>query len=718
MRELVVCDGKTLLHLYPDLGVGARRTVSRFHRADFSDLVPWVIPSAEDLAQRADLRMIGERTVAIVPHGVEAKEPPPTFVGPVQPVRYVRVHLVFDAGGRLAERDLVEMPAGKTIYREVYTADGVVRLLDADGKEVSVRKGVLRPAAAPSLTPDVKKYVVLPLPYRSPQHVRKTLKIENKGLEGLRFDDALALLAAYLGANDGKQALELFRKSFHERNQRQLGYYVLLAAAGVNLDTEHADVLAEHMDEPLAQYLALHTSPVLLRHASQWAVGTGQWHDSFLQRLAVSHALYQRWENAHPGRDAAQRQAERERAFDYVRRNAGTVFGWSLLCLMEDHAGKDEDFHRALADAWGLFADVPGLEYAARYEQARCLWKGARRAEARRHFRELYEQTFRKDLLPLIDGDFRATLLADGKEPDEWSALLRRTAGRLIEQKHRPAVLVLARQCWELGDESRANHLLAAALERLPEDGERVPMTLAAFDFLWQTNQLAQADQLLGGLLADEQLAQHPALWRLAARLAERRDMPDRQLACLERALEVEYRNLPEVINLEELRRDYGNLLEQYQRLADAMVTLKVAVPPDFVAKVVRAANRWRALDSDGEKACQAAGHVLQTLGARDLVWDYLTTPIGMRPNEAGPWAGLAQELTRHGDRELADRALAAAFEAEPTNAQYLWDRAQNLRQLGKRVEARGLFRRLAEGTWQPRFAWLRAQARAYADER
>jgi hypothetical protein len=717
LRERVVCDGKTLLHLYPDLGIGARRAVSRFHRADFAELVPWFVPPAEDLAQGADLRLIGERTVAIIPHGVEAKKRPPTFVGPVKPVTYLRTHLIFDADGRLAERALVQMPDDKPLYRELYPADGSVRLLDADGKEVSVRKGILRPAAAPDLTPDVEPYVVLPLPYRSADHVRKARKLENKNLTDLRFDDALVLLAAYVGAGDGEHALEVFRQSFLSRDQRQLGFYVLLAAAGVNLDTEHGDVLAEHMDEPLAQYLALHTSPVLLRHASQWAVGTGLWHEGFLHRLAVSHALYQRWQSAHPGRDADQRRAERDRAFDYVRRNAGTVFGWALLCLMEDHAGDDANFHRALADAFGRFADTPGLEYAARYEQARCLAKGGNRAGSRRRFRELYERTLRKDVLPAIDADFRAALLATRTEPDEWSALLRQSADRLIEKKHRPAVLVLARQSWELGDAALANYLVTAALERLPDDAERVPMTLAGFAFFWETNQLAQADQVLQRLLADEKLARQPSLWRLAAKLAERREQPDRQLAFLERALEVEYRSLPDVINLEAIRRDYENLLDQYQRLAEAMKTLRVTPPADFTAKVVRVADRWRSLDPENDKPCQAAGQVLRTLGAKELVWDYLTTPIARRPTEAEPWAGLAGELSRRGDRDLADRAFAAAFAAEPTNAQYLWDRAQNLRQFGKREEARKLYRQLAERKWQPRFAWLQTQARAYADE-
>jgi tetratricopeptide (TPR) repeat protein len=638
-------------------------------------------------------------------------------VGPIRPPDHLRLRLVFDTDGRLAERVLVEMPGGRVVSREVCSAAGVVRTLDADGKEVSVRKGVLRRAEAPDLAPDVKKLVILPLPFRSPDHVRKMLKVENKRLEDLRFEDALALLAAYVGAGDGNNANEVFRHSFHDRDQRQIGFYVLLAAVGQNLDAEHVDVLAEHLDEPLAQYLALHTSPVLRRHASQWAVGTGQWRDSFLQRLAVSHALYQRWAKDHPGRGDAQRRAERDRALDYVRRNAGTLFGWALLCLLQDRAGDDRDFHLALAEAWPLFQDVPGLGYSARYEQARSLWHGGRPAEARRHFKELYEQTLARELLPPIDGDFRAALLGDGKEPDEWSALLRDTAARLVREKHRPAVLDLARQCWELNDPSLANHLLGVALEGLPQDDEGLALRLAGLEFLWQTGQLARADDLLQGLLADERLAGRAALWRLASRLAERREMPDRRLACLERALDVQYQELPEVINLDDLRRDYGNLLEQYLHLADAMLTLKVAPPPEFVAKVVRTADRWRALDSDGERACQAAGRVLQTLGARDLGWDYLTTPVALRPNESGPWSGLAQELSRKGDLDLADRAFAAAFEAEPTNAQLLWDRAMNLRQAGKHVEARKLFRRLADGTWQPRFAWLQTQARAYVDE-
>ena len=239
-------------------------------------------------------------------------------------------------------------------------------------------------------------------------------------------------------------------------------------------------------------------------------------------------------------------------------------------------------------------------------------------------------------------------------------------------------------------------------------------MTLAAIDFLMETSQWPQADQLLQGLLADAKLAKKSGLWRLGAALAEKRGLTARELECLEQALALEYQDLPDIINLEAIRRDYGKLLRHYENLAEAMVTLKTPPPPDFLAKVIRTADRWRALDSNSTDACQIAARILQTLGDRDLGWDYLTTPVGQQPNEAGPWVSLAQTLSGKGEGELADRAYAAAFEAEPTNAADPVGPCPELQQAGKRVEAQKLFRQLADTDWQPRFQWLKSQARQY----
>jgi tetratricopeptide (TPR) repeat protein len=724
LKEHVVCDGKQLLHLYPELAVGARRAVSRFHRGEFWHAVPWAVPPVEDLARGADLKCLDPRTVAVVPHletqlleylsKHKKKDGSPA-------VTWLRLHLVFGGDGRLAERQLVRMPKQEILSRECIDADGTIRLLDGKGKELSVRKATLRDAAAPDLAPDTKNLIVLALPYRTRDHVKQVLKLEKTANAGLRLKDALPLLASEMAVGNTKEAVALFKEVFHAREQRQLGLYVLLAACGANLDGQDVDVLAEHVDEPVAQYLALHSSPVLRKHASQWAAGSGQWGQGLLKHLGVSHALYQRWQDDRVLKvSAARREAERQRALDYVRRNKGGIFGWVLLTLLEDRAGEDKEFNRTLADAWPLFENVPGLAYAARYEQARCLLKSGQVAAAQKKFLALYEATLKDGVLPTIDKAFRQALLEpasrERQRPDDradtWNELLRKTAARLIAEKHRAAVLALAWQCWQLEDQPLANHLLATALEGIGDAKERTAMQLAGIAFLSETGQLVQAGQHLRLLLNDPKLGKDASLWRFGAHLAQRRELTDRALECLEQALELEYRKPPAVIDLQKVREDYAKLLAHYQHLADAMVTLKIQPPPGFLARAVRAADRWRALDPDGSVACQAAAGIVLKLGEQDLCWDYLTTPIGLKPNEADPWLNLAVALSRKGDLDLADRAYAVAYAAEPTNAQILWDRAQNLRQSGKHLEAGQLFRQIAEGRWQPRFQGVQTQAR------
>src|SRR5262249_7991827 len=55
LRETVVNDGQALLHLYPEIGVGARRVMSRAHRAEFEAMLPGSLPPVEDLARGADV---------------------------------------------------------------------------------------------------------------------------------------------------------------------------------------------------------------------------------------------------------------------------------------------------------------------------------------------------------------------------------------------------------------------------------------------------------------------------------------------------------------------------------------------------------------------------------------------------------------------------------------------------------------------------------------
>ena len=97
---------------------------------------------------------------------------------------------------------------------------------------------------------------------------------------------------------------------------------------------------------------------------------------------------------------------------------------------------------------------------------------------------------------------------------------------------------------------------------------------------------------------------------------------------------------------------------------------------------------------------------------------------MGVSDHAVGRQAQLGGSLGFHGREapgagvslDLADRANASAFEAEPTNAQILWDRAQALLQAGRAEGANEVFGQLADGEWQPRFGSLKSRARQYLD--
>jgi hypothetical protein len=748
LREHVVCDGKTLLHQYPDLGLGARRRLSRFHLLDLGALVPWVLPPPEDLARGADLRWINSRTVAVVPHdaGMLRDHLSNSITGS-------RVHLVFAKSGGLAERRLVSR-SGKVLYREQYT-EGRIRLLDAKGREMASRRFAVNTAGKPELTPDTTRLVVLPFPLRTRGHVLRSRRIkEQTPLAKLAEADALALLAADFGAGAASarrqslgqelplsdeqtpSARGLFRRRFHARGVRSLGFYTLLAAAGLPVGSgapiekpaqfqarlggilstaglgpltalaalyvrpqEPFDhVLGAHPRAPLARYLAVIHNPMLDRPVPLGRDGS-PWH-RFLQRLLDLRVLSNR-------RHLEVSTAEVEAALRRVRQRPRDALGWAALTVLHERLPEGAPGRRVVTEALGDFAIVPGLRYASRYERARALLLRGRRREARTLFRQLYAETLRKGRLPRIDRSFRQAL-----PPGHWAALARQTAALLVRQRCRSAVVALAWQCWQLGDPSLAGRLLATALRGSGNRAERLRTTLGAIQFLWLTNQLTRADWLLQSLLADRKLAGRSSLWRLGAALAVQRRQPAKGIERLEHAVEIDWRHLPDRIDVEAVRTDFRLLLGHYLQVAEAGTVLKKGPPRGLITWVVRTADCWRALNHDDPLACPLAAQILFKLGAKSLAWEYLNTPIALFPPEPESWRTLAQALARQEDFDLANRAYEQACQAEPDNARMLWERAQNLERSGRRRNAARLYRRLARGPWEPRFRWVQEEAR------
>lgn len=723
LKETVVCDGGTLWHLYPEIGLGSKRPYSRHHFGTLSSLVPWALPSAEELAAGADVKLVDKNTVALISRQALAKlaankkdkaskeTPAPVFV----------LHLVFGPDHRLVERRVVNLTDNKVVLRQTYDHKGVVRLLDKDGKVLAESNYALVDAEEPVLTPDVKDLLVLTLPQRTVGYLFAALPNWNGSFAKLDKELAESLFVADCLQHQGWRAVQCFGERFASKGDRRLGFYVLLAAANVplaenkytwNSTAVSFNVTKEHPNSALAHYLA-HNEAILQKGVADRLENLPGDKNGFIQRLAEVRNLWRTWVQDHPSRHGAEKlQAERVRALKFLRSEPPPLFAWAILeSVFRYQAGN------VVADAGELYKNVGerlGLMYAARYEVARSLLHAGKTDDAARQFLQLYEEAARSGGLPAIDHDFRTALARSNKdgEEDAFGRLMRQRHQRLLKDKHMQAAFLLCWQVYQLGGGALADELFNVTLAAAPA---RKLAIVGGLEYLCHTGQFARADLLLQEILKDKEFSGRAAAWRLSFTLAQRRGLLARASAALEKAMDLEYRALPEVINLHTVRADYGNLLQHYQQLATALSMLEKDAPQEFVAKVVRAADRWRALDPANPQPCQQAARILQTLGAKELAWDYLTTPIGMKPNEAAPWLGLAQALQQDAEFELADRAFVQAYEAEPTNAEILWNRAANLTTIGRMDQARAVYRQIAEGTWQPRFQWLQQQARWHA---
>lgn len=708
LTERVVCDGETLWHLYPEIGLAARRRLSRHHAAELRTLAPWLMPDAVELARKGDVRVINASTVAVIPFDVK------------QVAAHVELHLTFASRGHLAERRLVEMPAKKLIARQTFGTDGTIRLFDGAGKILSEQKRPRTQSAAPALRPDVKGLVVLALPLRTGAYLSRLLVNAAIGLKMHDADELAAALASDCLSEQSTRARTTFQSHFHAQGDRRLGLYVLLSAAGIPIEQGPVsaaapfrfDFAAAHPESPLAAYLAHHhrhhgriDAPPLERVPGP--------RDGFLARLVEVRNLWSRWASGQAKNDAANLPHDRARTLAYFQKATSPLFALALLGAMEKQGGQAPNDHMlgALVERFGLICDPRGMGYALRYEHARSLWQAGKGAQAYTLFRALHADALKRNMLPPIDAQFRGCLLHPPEGQPNYAALQRAAVAGLLKEGRYAMALLLVRQARALGDGPLADDLQQTILERV-DAPHQVAVNLAIVDELIEQKQFARAEQLVVSLQARKELIGRSELWRVRATIAEGLGQRGRAVACLEKALAIEFRTLPEIINLDEVRADYRMLLTHYQAAADALALLGSDAPTELPIRIVRAADRWRLLEPESAEACRLAGKALRTLGKAELAWRYWTTPIDFHPEESKAWSELATILQGEGDLDQADRALARACEAEPTNPDLLWRRAQNLQQLGRGDDARELYRRIAEGSWQERFRAIQTQAR------
>lgn len=719
LREQVVCDGKTLWHSYPEIGLGAKRTVSRFHRAEFLELIPDGLPPVEDLNFGADVKLHDATTVVVSAHH-EADEN-----GNINP--YFDTYYKF-ANGRLAEVYSVLQPDGKNSSRLVFSSMGSMMVIGkvptmtASGKfEISLTK-------EPNLKPANQGLVVLPLPLRTRDIVMPRIGLDpnygpfdgtNECWAYLGDAELNELLASEFASGSGNIST-IINHLKYGKNDRRPGLDVLLASQGypprteMFVDADHESILRS---DPLSRYLYREFD----NDTREWNKKFGfslpaEPKTDFLSKLSTLRVIYDRFAGPHTRHPWwGIRVAEVNRALKFVEQNESSSLGWAALGIVSD-APLELDHWMKIADAWGVMAKKSPFPYQARYEQARSLSRAGHGNEALVKYRELFREALAVGVLPSVDDQFRVVL--SQFDEGEWPNLMKEMAKKCAGQKARPVVVLLAWQCWQLGDIALSDTMLEAAASEMT-DAEAPLVRLWAAQFLNATNRYDRSDAFVRALLADKRTKESPLVWRLASQVADARQDQVRSMEYLEKALDLEFASMPDTFDINPIRNDYGRLLSHYEWLADAAVKLKVPTPNDLPTRLIRSADRWRQLDPEPDGICTRVGVVLRKIGspeAEALAWDYETTPLALKPNDSGPWEALANRLRTEGDWKLADRAYELAWLAEPTNAQLLWNRAQHLKEKGQIAESRKVFLQLANGQWQERFRGLASMAKAAAN--
>ena len=712
LLEQVVADGSTLWHLYPELGIGSRRTISRFHRQALLMLTPWLIPPAKDLATGCLISMAGENTIRIL------------STAPTDPNVKIRLALeiVFREDGRVSERRLINLEKDKPLTRQVFGNDGSIRTFAEDGQllsEVTIHR---TPVETPTETPETDGLVILPLPYRSADSYSLSLPAQpaNSGsvdYSQLSEADAMKLVATHVANSEFDQLWNVINQRFVAKDDSRMGFAVLLSASSTG-NSQPIHEVASHNQGASA------LGSFLVQHFDWWK---DQDHNKefvlpdsaspFLKHLVDTHNVYALWSSGRATRDRTESQVNQDlsRALELIRQCPSKQVAWMLLKTV--HQSINETFSQKklfarLATEAASFENEPGMFGHARH--ARVLWliSAGRNDEARQLYSTFRLNAARAGLAAGISEEIRSAFIASSGNSKEWSNLILSTVEPLVEQKRSYELLQLALQCSIVEEPETAQQLLNRAIADV-DLGKHPDLLVTGLQCLLRLHDWKQAEEFTRQLMRQQNLSEQASLWRTASQIASELDDDNESLRRLEQAMRLELAAMTDVVNVEALRGSYNTLFDRFTAFVESSRSENRKLPEDFVNRITQAADAWRSIDPDPTQACQRAARLLQTVGLYDDAWKYWTTPLVNLASSSDAWRSLANALQQTNQIHLAGRAWSEAFSAEPTNPELLWNHAELLRNAGQTRQARQLLQQIVNGKWQPRFANVQSKARS-----
>jgi tetratricopeptide (TPR) repeat protein len=291
-----------------------------------------------------------------------------------------------------------------------------------------------------------------------------------------------------------------------------------------------------------------------------------------------------------------------------------------------------------------------------------------------------------------------------------------RWSDAVAKSKNPGAMLRLAEFAWANGEKATAETALADA-EKLVAKTAPLTWRLTRAQTMWAMGRYPEAlvDQqaVLDGLKA-RGVKPSPALLAASARLAQRAGKPAKAVDFELAAISAEQPYMPKRINVHLFRQRYQWLWGQLSSRVNARVQDAKARPADADAKraltaaldqAVEVWRTWSRVDTaNSANLHQQLAALYRSAGDETEAWRVVSTIIDRKPKDGASYYHVGQWYRGGGNSDVAQQWYGKAYQVEPTNGDWIWHRAELLRNMGQTDQARKLYQEIATKKWQPRF--------------
>ena len=308
----------------------------------------------------------------------------------------------------------------------------------------------------------------------------------------------------------------------------------------------------------------------------------------FLRNLATSHNIWANWTSGRAIKDRTSQQigVELGEALEFIDlcKNRDTAWQFSSVItktLSQNKAARAEHFEQLIKSTdrfrkEGLdLATTPlllklrvkadqfpvALEELRRFinEHVKVLGFIVHDADLRQLFADVLKNE--KDAPKVKDGE-----PGSGPQMEPWDSIITAAAESLIKRQRRDSVLQFANFSWSSGDRELAETLFDMAVEELSFE-KQPQVAMLAIGYLTRSKDWKRAEEYVKRIPADSKARQSAAFWRTASNIATKLKQPNESLRRLEKALDIEFAELPQNIPLKPLRQKYTQLMTSHGKL-------------------------------------------------------------------------------------------------------------------------------------------------------